>query len=321
MERFCISIHGASVRYISDVPLQNYYLSNKDYLEFFNAKIVPDNDNVAYTVVYHDCNSKEIITINNETMTINYPFNMLSKSILIYMGYHFLEKQFGEMGLCSCHSACVEKNGKATLIIGEAGAGKTSLAVNLCQNYGFSLISNDMTLIGMEDEVLKAFGGTKFLNLRLLSVANNMPNLLYLFQNDIKDSWTNKVSVMARDVGIIENYDIVPIDNILFVHIDNRNNEFKFSNGDSWRNNFLLYQNLSSHIRGSSATFINKNGHPIGYIPPFESELAYDGRKKIIDTINSSDHYYYINGSLQSAIEFVNNLQQKDNKKEKRLEK
>ncbi|MBE6141051.1 MAG: hypothetical protein E7172_05950 [Firmicutes bacterium] len=313
MEQFCINILGAKVKYISDIPLKHYYLSNKEYMEFYNANII-ENDNYSdYIVEYH--NSKNLdnpLIIEKNKMIINYPFEELSESIILYMGYHFLEKQLGILGICSCHSACIEKNGIATLLIGEAGAGKTSLAINLCINNGFNLISNDMTLVGSANNKLFAYGGTKFINLRLLSVEQNMPYLLYLFKDEQNDSWISKKTILAKDIGIEENYNIIPIKNILFIHVDNRNH-INVSNGDTWRNNFLLYQNLSSHIRGNAATFIDKKGHPIDYIPSFDSKEIYDLRMNIINLINSSNNYFNITGNLDEIINFINNQNEQNN--------
>lgn len=319
MEKFCIGVSGAKVRYISDIPILNYFIKNNDFMEFYDAKVIEDNSDIEYTVEYHDTKdvSNPVEVIGNR-MIINYPKEMLTESIILYMGFHFLEKQFGEMGMCSCHSACVAKNGKATLLVGEAGAGKTSLAVNLCNNYGYSMISNDMTLIGKEDDTIYAYGGTKFINLRLLSVQSNMPFLLYLFENSNKDAWTNKISLMARDIDLKEEYEKMPIENVLFVHVDNRD-RFKQSNGDSWRNNFLLYQNTSSHIRGSAATFIDKKGYPIGFIPPFETKETYDKRKDLLNTINALDNYYYVSGSLEEIIDMINKLNGVEKNKDVKL--
>lgn len=319
MEKFCIEVMGAKVRYVSDKPLLDYFIKHKDFMEFYDASIIADSDDVLYTVEYHDSEdiSKPIVVTDNK-MIITYPGSELTESNLLYLGFNFLEKQFGEIGMCSCHSACIEKNGEATLLIGEAGAGKTSIAINLCQNYGYSLISNDMTLIGSDGHDLYACGGTKFINLRLLSVKKNMPSLLYLFQNDNKDQWTNKVSVMASNIGIKEEHYVTPVKNVLFVHIDERD-KFKVANGDSWRNNFLLYQNVSSHIRGTAATFVDKKGYPIGYIPSFETEETYEKRRQLINVINTNPNYHYVTGSLKEVLEYIDGLSKE--KDEKRLEK
>lgn len=308
MEKFCLEKSGATVRFLSDVPLKEYYVQNQKKMEFFDAKVINDNSSIAHSVIYKNISSDSPLLLDKNEMHINYPFDELSASILLYMGYHFLEKQFGEKGMCSCHSACIEKNGTATLLIGEAGAGKTSIAVNLCKDYGFSLISNDLTLIGLDNNKLKTFGGTKFINLRLDSVNQNMPYLNYLFSNSVKDSWSDKISVCASEIGIQEQYNTCEIKNILYIHTDNRIDNISIVSGDSWRNNFLLYQNLSSHIRGHAATFIDKNGHPISYIPSFDTKQTYDNRMKIIKYIDDSPNYYSLNGNLKSILKFVISL-------------
>lgn len=319
MEKFCIEVMNAKVRYVSDKPLLNYFIKNKDFMEFYDAKIIADDETVPYVVEYYDSNDlSNPIVVKDNKMIINYPQNELTESNLLYLGFNFLEKQFGEKGMCSCHSACIEKDGEAILLIGEAGAGKTSIAVNLCQKSGYNLISNDMTLIGSDGENLYACGGTKFINLRLLSVKNNMPSLLYLFGNDNEDQWTNKVSIMARNIGINEQYDITLIRTVLFVHVDDRD-KFKVSNGDSWRNNFLLYQNVSSHIRGTAATFVDKRGYPLGYIPSFETVETYEQRRKLINVINNNPNYRYVSGALDDVLDYINKISRK--KSERRFMK
>lgn len=312
MEKFCINVLGAKIRYISDVPLLNYFLKHKDFMEFYDAQIIVDNDDINYTIEYYDTikNSEPLIVEKNK-MIIKYPKEELTESILLYMGFHFLEKQFAEQGMCSCHSACIEKNGEATLLVGEAGAGKTSLAVNMCSNCGFSLISNDMTLIGTSNDTLFAYGGTKFINLRLMSTKQNMPFLLHLFDKSNRDEWTNKITIMANDIGIESNYDIIKIKHILFVHVDGRES-FTVMNGDSWRNNFLMYQNVSSHIRGSSATFIDRRGYPIAFIPSFDTKETYDLRIKMLNMINKNENYRYISGPLDDIIEYISRINTKE---------
>lgn len=313
MEKFCIGINGAKIRYVSEVPLKEYYIKNKDFLEFFDAQII-DDDSINHTITYYNTSINTGVEVLNNRMVIRYPFDMLSESILLYMGYHLLEKQFGEQIKSSCHSACICKNGEATLLIGEAGAGKTSIAINLCENYGFSLISNDMTLIGIEEEKLMAYGGTKFINLRYLSVEKNMKFLSYLFESKGIDSWNDKICVLARNLGYSEEYKPIPITNIIFVRLDNNSQKIQVTSADTWRNNFLLYQNLSSHIRGSAATFIDKNGHPIDFIPSFETRETYFNRKRIIDYMNSSESYSYVNGNLEDILNYINSLYLEENK-------
>lgn len=49
----------------------------------------------------------------------------------------------------------------------------------------------------------------------------------------------DKISVIARDIGIEEEYNPTIIENIIFLRIDNRE-QLKISDGDSWRNKLFL---------------------------------------------------------------------------------
>ena len=49
------------------------------------------------------------------------------------------------------HTAIVEKNGEATMLIGKAGADKTSLALYLCTKYGYNFVCNDKAVISVRN--------------------------------------------------------------------------------------------------------------------------------------------------------------------------
>lgn len=313
MDVFSLEKENCKIRFVSSLPISDYYEKNKEFLEFFDAKLIRENDESLPTLYYMD-DPSESVYYQDGDIFVNYPKDKITPSNILYIGYQLLEREFGKKGLCTCHSSCVEKDGVATLFIGEAGAGKTSAAINLCINDDYSFISNDCSLIGLEDDKLKVFGGTKFIRLRYDSVEQNMPYLAHLFKNG-DTGWTNKLLVLAHDIGMEERYEPVEIKNVIFLHIDNRKDTLQVSPGDNWRNNFLLYQNLSSHIRGHAATAVDYLGHPIGFIPSFDDKETYDKRMRIIDTINGLENYYTVSGNLYDTIDFVNGINHKDKQK------
>ncbi len=314
IEKFAIESFGVIVNYTSDVPLKKYFEEHKHKMELFNANVLEYQENINLPeVVYNNkFNSRNIEIINNK-MIVSYPFENLTESIILYLGYHFFEYYFGLDGKCLCHSACLTKDDDTILILGDSGAGKTSVAINLCLEHGYELISNDMTLIGLEADKLFAYGGTKFINLRYTSVKQNMPMLKSLFDGISNDQWNYKINVQANEIGVKECYNPKKIDRIYTIKVINSRNDLSITPGDNWRNNFILYSNISSHIRGSAATFIDKMGHPIGFIPSFDDENTYNKRMKIIDTINSMPCYYNLSGDLHSLLNQINAQSEKNN--------
>lgn len=310
MELFCINSMGAKVIIDTDVELKEYLEANKEKMEIPNLKIMEDGfDDVKNILEYRNVSIDErFVKCENDIIQLHYPKDRLTSSNIIYCSKYLILKQIAERGIIPCHSSCVEKDGKAILILGIEGAGKTSVALNLCLKYGYGLISNDQTLIGMEDGKLKAFWGTKFINLRYASVKENMPQLIGLFGETEVESWSEKLFVMAKDLGVREVSQPTEIEQIIVLHTDNRSKSFISKPGDNWKNNFYLYKDFTENIRNTTSTIVDKSGHPIGYVPSYDTEQLYSKRVEIINYINENPNYRYLSGRLENIIDDINNV-------------
>lgn len=312
-ERFCIDCLGARVIIDTNVPLKQFFLRNKDKIEFPALVILEDEktfEGEKNIMTYRNSQERKIVCSEKE-ISVSYPYEELTDKNIAYLSKYLIEKQLGEMGMATCHSACVSKKGQAILLLGDAGAGKTSIALNLCLKNGYSLISNDKTVIGIKGGSLYAFDGTKYLNLRYKSIKENLPQFIDLFGSTDIESWSEKIKVQAREIGIEECYQPTEITGIIFLHVDNRESRLTVSPGDSRRNNFILYNNLTENIRASSSTFVDKKGHPVGYIPSYDSESIYRKRIEIIKKINQTLEYKYVSGKLQDVLKYINSIRDK----------
>lgn len=309
MKKFCIECCGAKCIIDADRDLRSFFKENSFRLTFPNLKIiVSDFENVKYMLKYRNCLEQDKkINCTDDFIEIYYPGKNLTDSNIAYVSRYLIEKQFAENSMATCHSACVEKDGKAILLLGGSGSGKTSVALNLCLYHNFSLISNDQTLIGLENGILYAYGGTKFLNLRYSSISENVPSLIGLFNCDNIESWSDKIIVQASDLGINEQYNPVEITEIYILHVDNRENNFYEKKGDNWAHNFNLYQNLTENIRNSNSAIVDIKGHPIGYVPSYDSENNFLKRVEMIELIDNNPNYKYLSGSLNEILEYILN--------------
>ncbi len=315
MEQFSINCCGAQCNISTDKKIKFFFEKNKDFIVFQNLKIDNFDENIEYNLIYKNClKGEECINCDEKTIYIRYPQEMLDEQNIAYASRYLIERQFAQNGMFTCHSACVEKDGKAILLLGDAGAGKTSVAVNLCVNHGFNLISNDQTVIGVDENQIIAYGGTKFINLRLLSVKQNMPFLLKIFNDKNVDEWSYKKSVLARDLDITEQYDPTNIEQIIVLHCNNNYNNTIISPGDTWRNNFTLYQNLTFNISSCSSPIVDKNGHPIGFVPSYDTRETFINRKNLIKLINENPLYKNITGNIEDIQEEIikNHLEHKN---------
>lgn len=200
MEEFCLESCGAKCAVISDQNLREFFEKNKDYMNIPDLKTLDDSFKAKDVFIYLDCkSSEEAIKCGENCIYMRYPKSELTDSNIAYVVRYLLEKQYGEDGKATCHSACVSKDGYGILLLGGAGSGKTSMAVNMCLQRGYKLVSNDQTVIGLFNNNLYAYGGTKFINFRYSSVKENMPYLeKKIFPEVPEDVWNEKRLVLGK---------------------------------------------------------------------------------------------------------------------------
>ena len=306
IEVFGIDCLGAKVLIYSSVPIKHYLEENSESLDFPGLIIENDVDRKKYGhfLLYRNYERRKIECLPN-SIVVSYPYEELSDKNIVYLARYLIEKQFGEENKLTAHASCVAKNGKAILFVGDAGAGKTSLALNLCINSGYELISNDKTVIGMKNGELYAFGGTKYLSLRYKTLEENLPELISLFGSDEIEKWSQKIRIMPREIGIKECSTVSKISDVIFLHLDNRENQLRISKGDTYHRNFKLYENFSESIRVANSTFVDKNGYTIGYVPSYDSEMIFQNRSKIIKYIDEMENYKYLSGNLIEILRYI----------------
>jgi energy-coupling factor transporter ATP-binding protein EcfA2 len=72
-----------------------------------------------------------------------------------------------EAGWIWLHAAAVTGQGKAYLIVGPKGSGKTTTLLNLCLNHGMSMVSNDITMLQINRGRITAFSWPSTMRLTL----------------------------------------------------------------------------------------------------------------------------------------------------------
>ena len=95
------------------------------------------------------------------------------------------------------HSSSLEyDNDKSILLIGDGGAGKTSLAYKLIKDYDYKLISNDHTLLTVKDGLFTSLIGTKDIEMRYGVIKNSFKDIEEnLPSYDGEDLWKRKIII------------------------------------------------------------------------------------------------------------------------------
>ena len=304
---------GARLIYESEIDLYSYLKKNESSIDFpglhvYKDVVCPCDYYVKY---YNDYNKS--ITCDKQTIEIHYPFSDLTEASIIYMGYILMESQRAKNTMLTCHAACVEKNGNAILFLGRSGSGKTTLTINLGINYGYNLVGNDRVVIGLRNDNVYVFDGTKYILMRYESIKRNLPFLLTYFENQLKstgynskDSWLLKQSVFPELLNISSS-DSIPkkVVKSYIIHIDESQKFLFRQSGDNPTNRLFLNEIFSMYIRGIYTTFSDKNFHAQGYIPSYDTEDYYNKRIALINKIMKDTDLEYISGKLQTVSQYI----------------
>ena len=168
----------------------------------------------------------------------------------------------------------------------QAKCGKTTLSLDLCDKYNYSLIGNDRNVIGFNsDEELVAFDSTKFVFLRYESIKKNIPEQLGLFPNEKKDSWLRKVKVLLDDLSIIVSSNVT-ITKSYIIYVDNSQKKLYCRREDDPANRLYLNELFSMYIRGMYTTFSDKKFRAVGYVPSYDTVQCYKNRTELINAVS-----------------------------------
>lgn len=225
---------------------------------------------------------------------------------VLYLSYPLIEMQRQQQRSLTAHAACVDLNGNAVLLLGKEGAGKTTLALELCLQHGASLIANDLTVIGLEQGWLMALGGTKFFFLRYESIRRNLPELLPCFTGQSADPWLCKTKVKPADLGISTQKNPVLIRQAYMVHVDETQKEVFDDKADSLVTRLYLNENFSRYIRSTCTVMLGgKDRDFLGYIPSLDTERLYEMRKGLISAMLYQANLRYVSGPLKAVAEYI----------------
>ena len=303
---------GSFVEIDSDIDLYEMVKDKIDFIDFPEITIEKYNNNEKskYIVKYMNSNER-ILQYEEHKVLIKYPIKEMKDGLtILFMAYPLLEVNRREKKSLTCHCAGVSINGKGILILGKEGAGKTTLAIELCRKYNAKLIGNDLCVIDYNYlNNLRLLGGTKYIFLRYESIKRNIPELIKKFdlqENDKKiDTWIFKKKIFPKDLGIQVQKNEVRIDSIFIVHID-QEKDFFCKETNSLADILYINENFSRYIRNTCTTMINDN-NIINYIPSLDNKEFYTERAELINYLFNNKKIKYLSGNIEEVSKYIIN--------------
>ena len=224
MKKLKMICHSTEIGFITDSEkIYNYFLTDEEQIPetIPGIKIIPD-ENIDLNGKYLMYLSKgpQMVQINAELnqAVVCVPEEKLYLPDLIYLALSMFAKELNSIDKYFLHCAIVEKNNKATLIVGEPGSGKTTLALYLCMNKGYNFVCNDRAIIGIKNGIPHVYSGTLQTHIRIGVVFEYFPSLIEKIQKEkLQKPWENKIYINPEfeelGINITKTADI---SNILF---------------------------------------------------------------------------------------------------------
>jgi len=245
----------------------------------------------------------------NRNFFISGPIKELIEAYAIpYFIYYILEAERARKGKLSIHAAAVSKAGKGILILGKQGSGKTSITLELCRNYNYSLLGNDLVLVGAKENSPYLYGGTKIFRLRAATIKDYNKDLKRFFKHtdELFDEWTRIAIIKPEEIQVVTEKSVVPIHAIYYVHLYPPSHNFIVKEVDRIFSRIYLYQIFSEYIKGATIIpLIGKDLKFSNYLPSLDDEVAFEKRIKLINWIISNKNYKYIAGELVDICTFI----------------
>lgn len=306
-EYICSTISaGAMVDFHSHTNLFELFRdsSYNQWVPEITVSEIPSNN--GYRVNFHDNNDCKV-EYSDKSVDISYPWDMMRRGeTLLYAGYPFIEQQHQANQSATLHASCVELNDQGVLFLGESGSGKTTLATKLCQNYGAKLFSNELAIFGLDDQGLYCSGGTKFFLFRRESVTRSLPNLCDHFSNTSEDSWSQKIIIGAKNIGVSIGSGTTRLKHVFKIHVDESKDTLTTTSADNISTRLNLNENLTRYIRNTVTMVMGGNNNEIiGDVPSMDRPEFFAWRKKAIEIMMKEQNTLYLSGPSNKMVDLI----------------
>lgn len=210
---------------------------------YFDAIIINNSDrkNMYYDKDYN------VSILNAEVDEIRFPD-------IVYVALSIFSKILARNEKFLLHSSSlIDSSNNGMVLVGDANAGKTSLAYELMSKHDCKLISNDHSIIGMEKGIPMILGGTKEIQMRLGAIELYFPELYKKINITSDDKWNRKIIVNEHvdpDLILDSNNDKAPLKNIFSISTAGTGESF-VRQKDKIDEFLFMYESMSKIVKGT----------------------------------------------------------------------
>lgn len=262
-------------------------------ISFVDDKIEFLDKNVIYLM-----NSKEKRMQFDKINNIAYMFSEeqnIRLADIVYVLLEMFSNQLLQQNKYLLHSSALQyDDNKSVLLIGDANAGKTSLAYKLMRDYKYKLIANDHVVLTLDGDNFITLAGTKEIEMRMGVIKTHFPELSSNMSVDGDNLWSKKIVIndMIEQPLIAQNEPTIVTD-IFQINLSEGGSSF-VSKKDKVDQLLYLYEQLAEKIKGTY-NLITGFEYPLPSLEtPERLRQLYSAVKSALDNIE----IYMAKGSL-----------------------
>ncbi|MCX6729200.1 MAG: hypothetical protein NTV95_00955 [Candidatus Saccharibacteria bacterium] len=311
-----LGFQGVYIRIQSTAPLPIERFSEiGEDVTGMSSRIVNDtnrNDHSA-TLTYIEAAEIEIsYDDGTNNLILEGPLSNFGTGNTITHTAHYMAEciRASESGLLLVHSAAVmdSDSNTATVLFGEKGAGKTTLALRLCHELNYGLVGNDQVYIGSDinDQVVVEGGNPYFLVRQTAATADeHVASLLNISDSVNVPSWNNKVRIAPNDIGVdIVNHRL-EASKLYHVRIDHTQPRLQAQAWTGLQQSLVLHERIGRHITGQATPLHSDSGEYLGSLPSVRLDKAMRARDNLVRLILKKGVTEIFTPTSDDALEYI----------------
>ena len=209
------------------------------------------------------------------------------------------------------HAAAVSYPGEegSLLIMGDKGAGKTTIALRLCHQHGYGLVGNDQAYLKAEEDGLKVGPGNLWFDIRETAIASDpyIRSLVSINRTPERAAWNNKIRVTPEELGLRGITNQLEVRRLLHVRIDHSQPGIHAAKWLGVQRNLLVHEKIGRHISGQATPLLDDQGEYFGSLPPIEPERTFAARDQIVHAIIETGITEIFANNSDLAVDYIIN--------------
>jgi len=307
----CVRVLDLAVNiWSSDLSTQQSLDLPASQVELPEYQFCPIPADTAYSIRYEpDSRISFLVRDGNTTIEARGPRSVVgSSSVLPYLAYRLIEVQLQRTYRLTVASVAAGSDGKAALLMGPVGAGKTSVLLELCRRKNIRMISDSLSIVGSYENVPIVVGGSQWITLRKGAVQAHHPSLIDQFENSRYDDnpWNTFTRINPSDLRLSVHQASAKIVGLYRLRISDEGAALSQTRLRKKEAKLVLYEAVSRYIRGTSLPVLS--GHEAtfsGFIDSMDDIDLHHFRASLVDLLIDTCGFFDIRGSVASVSDMI----------------